>query len=240
MYQYTTRIGFSQIDSRGQLRPEAIVNLFQDCANFHSLNQGATLNYFESQKKVWILSAWQIVIDRDLTMGDEVEVATSAYEFTSMFGMRNFYLKDAQNHFCVKANSYWVLLDTDTHRPLRVTEADAAIYGQGEAPLEMDYAPRKIPVPKDHCLEGNPVRVQKCHLDTNKHMNNCYYVQLALEYLPEDFVLGQIRVEYKNSAVYGDEIVPYYCVEDTGVTVVLKNHEDGKVFALVSLERRKQ
>lgn len=240
MYQYTTRIGFSQIDSRGRLRPEAIVNLFQDCANFHSLNQGATLDYFASQKRVWILSAWQIVIDRDLTMGDEVEVATSAYEFTSMFGMRNFYLKDTQGDFCVKANSYWVLLDTDTHTPLRVTEADAAIYGQGETPLEMDYASRKIRVPKQTGQAGNPVRVQKCHLDTNNHMNNCYYVQLALEYLPDDFELGQIRVEYKNSAVYGDEIVPYYIEEDTGVTVVLKNREDEEIFALVSLERRKK
>jgi acyl-ACP thioesterase len=173
-------------------------------------------------------------------MGDEVEVATSAYAFTSMFGMRNFYLKDEAGKICVKANSYWVLLDTDTHRPLRVTEEDAAIYGQGEEPLEMDYASRKIPMPKGICRQGAPVRVQRCHLDTNKHMNNCYYVQLALEYLPEDFELGQIRVEYKNSAVYGDEIVPYYCEEDTGVSVVLKNRENETIFALVSLERRKQ
>jgi hypothetical protein len=65
-------------------------------------------------------------------------------------------------------------------------------------------------------------------------------VQLALEYLADDFELGQIRVEYKNSAVYGDEIVPYYIEEETGVTVILKKREDEEIFALVSLERRKK
>ena len=102
----------------------------------------------------------------------------------------------------------------------------------------MEYAPRKLPVPKEPTA-GEPVRVMKYHLDTNNHMNNCQYVQLATEYLPDDFDLGQIRVEYKNSAKYGDVLVPYYEMKEEGLAVELKAAEDEKIFAIIYLERRK-
>lgn len=239
MYQFTTRIRFSQIDCRGRLTPGAVIDLFQDCANFHSLSVGASVDYFKEHKKAWILSAWQLVFDAYPAMGDEVVVTTVPYEFTPMFGMRNFSLSAVDGTAYVRANSYWVLLDTEKGKPLRITEEDAQIYGQGEKPLEMEYAPRKILVPKE-LEQGERFRVMRCHLDTNQHMNNCHYVQLAMEYLPEDFEVGQIRVEYKVSAKYGDVIIPYYQTGENGMTVVLKGQAAGSIFAVVSMERRKQ
>lgn len=238
MYQFTTKIRFSQIDSTGRLTPRAIIDLFQDCANFHSLSVGATIDYFKEQKKAWVLSSWQIVLDTYPVMGDEVVVTTIAYKFTPMFGMRNFSLTAPDGTVYVRANSNWVLLDTETGRPLRITEKDAGIYSQNEQPLEMEYAPRKIAV-TGALNPGEAVRVMKCHLDTNQHVNNCQYVQMAMEYLPEDFLTGQIRVEYKLAAKYGDVIMPYYRMEEDSLTVVLKNQESGVIFAVVLLERRK-
>lgn len=239
MYQFTTRIRFSQVDFTGRLTPQAIIDMFQDCANFHSLSIGATVDYFKEKKKAWVLSAWQIVLDSYPVMGDEVVVKTAAYDFTPMFGMRNFSLSAPEGIVYVRANSHWVLLDTETGRPLRITKEDAQIYGQGEQPMEMEYAPRKLPVPKE-LEQGEAIRVMKCHLDTNQHMNNCQYVQLAMEYLPEELELGQIRVEYKVSAKYGDIIVPYYHMGEDGLVVVLKDQKDDRIFAVVSMERRKQ
>ena len=50
--------------------------------------------------------------------------------------------------------------------------------------------------------------MQKHHLDTNHHVNNCQYVQMALEVLPRDILVSQVRVDYKKSAVLGDKIFP--------------------------------
>ncbi len=238
MYQFTTRVRYSQIDSEGRITPQAVIDLFQDCANFHSLSVGASIDFFKKQKKAWVLSAWQIVLDAYPAMGDEVVVKTAAYEFNHMFGMRNFVLAAPDDKSYVRANSYWVLLDTETGRPLRITQEDGAIYGQDQ-PIEMDYAPRKLPVPRN-TVPGEAVRVMKRHLDTNQHMNNGQYVQLAMEYLPEDFDLGQIRVEYKISAKRGDVIVPHYQMEENGLAVVLKDHRESRIFAVVYLERRRK
>ena len=37
-------------------------------------------------------------------------------------------------------------------------------------------------------------------IDLNRHMNNARYVETAQEYLPYDFVVRRLRVEYKAPA----------------------------------------
>ena len=59
-------------------------------------------------------------------------------------------------------------------------------------------------------IKGIPVKVRKYHIDTNHHVNNCQYVQMAVELLEENGVetdFQSLRVEYKKSAVYGDILI---------------------------------
>lgn len=84
-----------------------------------------------------------------------------------------------------KAYSVWVFLDTETGRPVRPEEKDIKPYGMGEA-LDMPYEGRKSPCRKKlEVLEAFPVP-SLSHIDTNEHVNNCQYVQMALEFLPAD------------------------------------------------------
>ena len=104
------------------------------------------------------------------------------------------------------------------------------VYGTHE-PLEMDYAPRKIKVPEGG-VKGREFVVQESQLDTNHHVNNGQYVQMAAEYLPEDFEIHQMRAEYKKSAVLGDVIYPGVKVSSDGVTVVLGDQNE-KPYAVI-------
>ena len=72
----------------------------------------------------------------------------------------------------------------------------------------MDYQPRKMPRSGECGENGSRFAVRKYHIDTNEHVNNCQYVQMAMEYIEHAGDIRQVRVEYKNSAVYGDIIVP--------------------------------
>jgi len=42
----------------------------------------------------------------------------------------------------------------------------------------------------------------------NRHMNNAKYIEVALEFLPENFTLHRFRVEYKAPAKLGDLLYP--------------------------------
>ena len=63
-------------------------------------------------------------------------------------------------------------------------------------------------------------------------MNNCQYIRIAADYLPEDFKIHQMRAEYKKQAVLGDVFYPAVKVEEKNVTVAL-SAEDGKPYAIV-------
>ncbi len=73
--------------------------------------------------------------------------------------------------------------------------------------LEMDYAPRKIALPEG--MEAQePFAIQKHHLDTHHHVNNCQYIRMGADYLPEGFEIRQMRAEYKKQALLGDVFYP--------------------------------
>ena len=117
------------------------------------------------------------------------------------------------------AHTLWVYMDIENGMPTKPSEEEKAIYGT-EPPLEMEYASRKIKMPEEAKVVDT-ISVRKYHIDTNNHMNNCQYVQMAVEVLPEDFRTKQVRVEYKKSAVYGDKIVIKMAEEEERIVVEL-------------------
>ena len=143
---------------------------------------------------------------------------------------------DKDGNFLVKANSCWFLLDLQTGRPLRVTRADLLPYGGDEPRLEMDYAPRKIALP-DGMREAGRFLVLRHQIDTNHHMNNAKYVDMAREVLPEQTEIGEIRAEYKKAAVLGDEVRILLGETDSGWACSLCA-ESGDVYANVELRRK--
>ena len=100
--------------------------------------------------------------------------------------------------------------------------------------LDMDYEGRKIrPAAEYEDREAFPVR--KYHIDTNEHVNNCQYVQMALESLPKDKEVHQMRVEYKKSAVYGDVIYPRIAIEEDRTVIELCN-EKARPYAVIEFK----
>lgn len=63
-----------------------------------------------------------------------------------------------------------------------------------------------------------PFAIQKHHLDTHHHVNNCQYIRMAADYLPEGFVIRQMRAEYKKQALLGDIFYPSVKQETGKVT----------------------
>ena len=232
-YTFKSRVRFSEVDHTKRIKLPGIVNYFQDCSTFQSEGLGLGVDHFAKHKRAWILSAWQVVIDRYPSLGEEISVSTWANEFNGLYGLRNFCMEDEGQQMTACANSVWVYMDIEKGRPAKPGEDETKAYGEGE-PLKMEYAPRKIALPKDaEPMDAFPVR--KYHIDTNEHVNNCQYVQMALEVLKERMEVRQLRVEYKRSAVYGDVIYPRTAYEKDRTVVELCD-EAGKPYAVVELK----
>ena len=128
------------------------------------------------------------------------------------------------------ANSVWVLMDTKKGIPVRVTKEISDAYGL-DPQLPMQCSERKIMLPEKY-EEKDSLVVPSFFIDTNHHMNNTRYVQVAMEYVPKEFQTMEVRVEYKKAAMCRDVIVPHVTIEDPRVTVALCA-PDGQLYAVV-------
>ena len=230
MYAFDSRIRYSETDSEGRLTLNALLNYFQDCSTFHSEDVGLGIGYMKEIGQVWVLSAWQIVVNRYPQLGEKVRIVTLPYELKAFLGYRNFAMPDEKGEYIAKANSLWSLLDVTTGKPVIVNEAMRKGYVADEK-LDMDYAPRKITVPEGGQLLESIV-VKKHHLDTNHHVNNGQYVNIAMEYLPDDFVIRQMRAEYKKQAFLEDVLHPYVVQTENGYIICLQD-EEGRPYVSV-------
>ena len=218
-YVFPGRVRFSETGADKKLTLEGMLNYFQDCATFHSEDIGVGIDFLTARDRVWVLSSWQICVDRYPDVCENIEVATYPYEFKGFLGMRCFAMKTREGELLARANSVWSFLSVSAGRPVRVEEDVRLRYGL-DPKLDMEYASRKVPMPKTG--QGRrPVVVRREHLDCNGHVNNGKYVQLAADYLPEDFVVGQMRAEYRRQSVLGDELYPFVELEKDVCRVAL-------------------
>lgn len=234
MYQFCSRVRYSEVDSERNLTIPALLDYLQDCCTFQSEQLGVGVDYLMKQQAAWVLSSWEIRIYRRPRMGEQIFVGTWPYDFKGFYGYRNFTITGKDGEVLADANSVWVYMDLKTMRPAKIGDGmrEAYLPDLGKQ-LGGEWSERKIRWDKTIVSEKKePVRVARFFIDTNHHMNNGKYILVAEEYLPEGFEIGGLRAEYKKAAVSGDTIYPEVITEEKSVTVTLTN-EGGVPYAVV-------
>ena len=230
MFTFDSKVRYSEIDESKKLTVQNLLNYFQDCRVFHSNSLGRGMEALEGYHYAWVLSSWQVCINRLPKIGEDIQTSTWPYEFKGFYGGRNFQMTKKDGEMLAYANSLWTFLDMEKGLPVKVIPEEANAYLL-EPKMDMEYAPRKIPVPKDlEVLET--FTIKRHHLDTNHHVNNARYIQFALDCVPKDLQIKQLRAEYKKQAVLDNTMVSKVSHCDDKYTVVLCDEND-KIYATV-------
>ena len=176
--------------------------------------------YFTEQNMAQLLATRQVEIVRVPEYKEELTVTTSVYGMKPMFGFRNTFIYDAQGKPCYKTWSMGAFVDKAVGKLKRVD--DATIQSMTLDPkLDMNYKDRRIILPKNSGEVLEPIKVLRADIDYNKHMNNANYVRMAMELLPENFVISGLRVEYRVAAKLGDMLKPTIFKSADGIIVSL-------------------
>ena len=234
MYSYDDRVRFSEADKDGYLRLEGILDYFQDCSTFQSEDLDVGMQYLDEFHLVWVLSSWQIVVERYPKMGERIKIGTVPYSIKGCFGHRNYMMFDEKGERIACANALWTLLDTRKMIPAKPTALMLQKY-LIEEKIQMDYAPRKITMPDNNtaCIEEKEkIVVKKYHLDSNNHVNNGQYVRMAMDFLPETVKVVQMRAEYKKQAHLDDIIIPVVG-RNGDVSTISLNDTSGDTYACI-------
>ena len=119
MYTYKSRVRYSEIGVNGNLTLESLVDYFQDCSTFHSEDIGLGIEYLQERHMVWLMSSWQIVIERYPRLCENIIIGTAPYEFRGFIGCRNFWMETSEGERLAYANSIWSLMDTEKMTPAK-------------------------------------------------------------------------------------------------------------------------
>lgn len=234
-YEFSSKIRYSECGEDCRLHLAGVVNYFQDTASFQGEALGIGVSWLRENSLAWVLASWQIVTDHLPRLGETVTVRTWPYSFKDFFGFRNLEMVDENGERAAWANSVWVMMDTAAGRVTKVPHKIVELYGQEEK-LEMEYAPRRIDVPEGGEIM-EPFTIHRGHIDSNHHVNNGQYIQIAKDFLPDDFRVYETRVEYRRQTFLGDVIRPQVLREDHAVTVSLLK-EDSEACAVIRFAER--
>ena len=228
MYEFTERIRYTELDENRNLSLVSIINFMQDCCIYEAEDGGVGIDWLKEHKTAWMLTGWQVKINRRPVFCERVKIKTWACGFRHFLGMRNFTIRNAEtDELLIYAYSEWAYVNTELQRPERsVPKEELEVYGIAE-PLDMEFERGRIPVPET--LEAKaPITVTELNLDTNHHVNNGQYVAMACAMVEQGTgEFTDFRCEVRQQSMLGDVLFPYVGEED-GVTTVILNDPEGK------------
>lgn len=240
-------VDVQNVDASNFISNRGILNLFENIACLHSDIAGYGMNQIEKTHLTWILLNWKVRILKRVMYGSKVTVKTWARTSSTFFTLRDFEMYDENNELVCIASSKWTLVDATNGRILRITpeiietyspEPEKSVFG------EDDIAKLKEPEELRNSENAiTPVYIftaQRRDIDINKHMHNIYYLDYAMEALPQevydDLNYNEFEIMYKSGIKFGDKVNCFYSKQDDVHFIVMKNADDDKLNAIIKFK----
>lgn len=255
----TFHVRHYELDPYGHVNNVMYLRYMQEAAFAASAAVGYPLTRYTAMQRLWVIHETQIEYLRPLTYGDVVEVKTWVADFGKMRSRRMYEIRRAGDEvLAAKGYSDWVFMDTATERPAAIPpELSAAFCPEGQPPV-IKRQPFPTPPPAPTGAFRLRRAVEWRDVDAVQHVNNATYLVYTGEC---SFAVGTAfgwphtrawqagfafltlghHVEYRTSAVYGDELELTTWLSKVGAASAMRHFEitrvrDGKLVARVNTE----
>ncbi len=182
--EYT--VGLIQVGNSNLLTNHGILELLESIACFHSDTVNFGINNIKDIGFTWMLLHWKVKVLKRVRYGDTITVKTWAGYANRFYTLRDFEIFDKNNELICIASSKWALIDINNKSISKITENIIGRYKAESKSVfnENDISKIKVSeLPTTPCFD---FKVLRRDIDVNEHMHNIYYLDYALEALPED------------------------------------------------------
>ena len=195
------------LNPKGQAKLTTMANYFQEMAYHHANQLGFGYEDMNERKIMWVLSRMRIRMNHYPVWDDQVSVETWHRGMNRLFGLRDFRVKDLDGRVLGVASSAWLILDSETRRPVRqvsgVLNQNLGTDSVFEEKLD------KIPAP-EQIEELTHRKVQFSDLDIVGHVNNVKYMEWCIDTLMADGSFNkeirELEINFMHEALLGDTI----------------------------------
>lgn len=226
IYTKKEQIKYLDVDKNNKLTNRAILNFMQDVAGEHAESLHDGLNDKEVTKTAWIILNWKLEVIKRPKYNETIEVSTWVSTIDKYFSIREFEIK-CNKEMVAKATSKWVLIDEKLGRITRIPNETIEKYeANGNNIFKIEDRIKE----KEESKLVYEETIGRTKIDTNNHLNNIYYLDLAVESLPEEVYeheeLNNVEITYKKASKYKEKLKCFYSKELDKHVVSIKGEKD--------------
>lgn len=204
-YRETFKIRASEVSPEGQVTLPAICYLLQEVAGNNALELNFDISQLNEQNLTWILHRLHLQIDQLPEWRDTITIETWPTGGDQLRAYRDFLILDNTGNEIGRCLSYWLMLDLDTRRPVRIPDEILAMApSQSEHVLEIKK--ERLNVNSDIPNNSRRFHVRRSDLDMNRHVNNVKYIEWALATLEHPHTIREIDIEFRSECSVGDTV----------------------------------
>jgi len=226
IYEKEFVLQLKDIDKNNNMRLSSYLNLMQEIGALHSAEFGYSLKDEPVTHKAWIVISWDLDIFRRPAWNEKIKVISWIGKIDKIYHYRDYEMVDSEGNIVAKGIAKWVMVDTVTKRIQKMDEnyiKEFPVVERDGYNNNIDKINSKVDV--NNLKTIYEYKVEKRDVDTNNHMNNIIYLDLALEGLGDEIIdnVSKIQIHYKTECKYNEEIV--FMQGEDGVYVFDKNKE---------------
>ena len=220
VFEKEIRVQYSYCDSFNRMTLSYLLKEAQEISMQHCDQLGLSNAFLASLGKVFLLAKLHVTVHDMPKGGQIVRIATIPYLPVRLQYPRFTRVYDREGTLLAEVDSRWMLVDIESRRIVRRPPEDLPL----PFPQIEGLGDFKFPKLADEDLRpAGRIRVQYSMADTNRHLNNAVYADLACNQAEEELMAGKtiksLSLFYHHEARFGEEME-------------LSSYREGKTFYL--------
>ena len=231
-------VGYQYVGRNFKITNSSLLKLFEDMACYHGVLAGEDIRISPT---AWLLSAYKVDVKKRPVYNQRIKVRTWSRECRNFFACREFEIVDESGELLVCAITEWAHYNKLEGRLEKVRPELSDAYCS--EPEKTNFGPfriKRLHTSKEFAVSSK-FTVPKIWIDTNDHMNNVYYLDLA-EMMAEEVLSHQVssdsfEIFYKQQIKRGETVLSHVFEDEDGVMVSVFSEDEKTLHAQISFKK---
>lgn len=224
----------SDFDRFLEIKPSAVLDLFQTVAGLHAESLGVGFNAMLEKGCLWVILKVKYELIKMPEMYSNVTVVTWPKEPKRLDFIRNYQILDENGKLLIKGTSQWAVIDKETRKLTRATDVYKNIDGFCEDEVFDEKLVRVADFSEAQANFG--VLSGFCDFDSNGHVNNIRYADYILNAVnpKKPLNIKTFQLDF-HKELTGEEVKVF--VEDND-TILAKGIQNENLMFSCKIERK--
>jgi acyl-ACP thioesterase len=199
---------------------QGLLRVFQDVSYLRAEDRGRGVAYQAQVGRAWFVLSWNIRLHEPPALSTSYAVDTYFYRARHALCNERLTLRGEGDKALAAADVLWGYVDTRAQQPTDCPQDYWEAQDFREAPSDACIT-RKIKIPAGG-EELSPLTVREVHLDTNGHVNNVRFTELAMTLAGCEVGVRELHAEFLRQT-FGHTVLYPYLWRGQGTGIALRD-----------------